>query len=74
MPDMLRIWMRNESRRPERRAALVSNHAYADAGCAIVQPGTWSTHCPAMGTVLGLKELPDLDKEQRRLSVIVDVG
>ncbi|MGW0560019.1 hypothetical protein ACWDZ4_05160 [Streptomyces sp. NPDC003016] len=34
-------------------------HAYADAGCAIEQPGSWASHCPAADIVLGLKELPD---------------
>lgn len=34
-------------------------HAYADAGCAIAQPGSWASHCPATDIVLGLKELPD---------------
>ncbi|MFD3413879.1 saccharopine dehydrogenase [Streptomyces cyaneofuscatus] len=75
--------MRHESRRTERRAALVPEdarrliasgvhltveespqrvfpvHAYADAGCAITQPGSWASHCPATDIVLGLKELPD---------------
>ncbi|WP_329027242.1 saccharopine dehydrogenase [Streptomyces sp. NBC_00690] len=80
---MLRIWMRDESRQVERRAALVPEdarkliargvrltveessqrvfpaRAYADAGCVIAPPGSWTSQCPETDVVLGLKELPD---------------